>query len=674
MSHAPLSTNNRRRRGLAEAQGASVLLRAGALVVATLGILFLLVGIAAAEDAVYLSAPGNPQGTVKYVGRVIDYSGRELVLETDGKERRFPAEQVARIDSDWTGPHQTADELFARRDFEGALVQYEAALKAEKRLWVERKIASQMILALRNLNQTRRAGELFLTLLRNDPATPYFATIPIVWVPGQPPADLETQARRWLESDAPTARLLGAGALLSTNQRATIVRQLEELAAATKDARIAALARGLIWNATFAGASENKLRAWSEEAERFPPALQAGPYFVLGRAFTQQKLLDDAALALLRAPLLSPEDRGLAASALLLAARALEQGEHPTEAAIVYSELLTEFPQSRPAAEARESSKLAAATAAPRPATGLPPTASVDARYLDALRQRRLFRLAEKFCRDRLGRKELAEPARTDLTLELSRTLVDEALQAEGASRESLFQQAIAAARDLIQAAPKNPRLPQLRVQQGLVERAWGELLRQEAETAGNAPEALTPAREHLCAAIADLREAGTTTTEALRAAAPLGKAKRNDWNAAELRSLDKNIQYQTARALRSLAESYPADSADRASALAQAVDLLGPLSQLDVSEPLAWSSRLDAATCQRLLGNLESATRRLDQIVEQEPPERVAARVLCERLRVAIHEKRMDQSIEALDKWRAEDHAPLADLDYAALEIYLAR
>ncbi|HSS60019.1 MAG TPA: 16S rRNA (cytosine(1402)-N(4))-methyltransferase RsmH, partial [Candidatus Limnocylindrales bacterium] len=44
-----------------------------------------------------------------------------------------------------------------------------------------------------------------------------------------------------------------------------------------------------------------------------------------------------------------------------------------------------------------------------------------------------------------------------------------------------------------------------------------------------------------------------------------------------------------------------------------------------DVNEPMAWSSRLDAATCQRLLGNLESATRRLDQILTEEPPERTS-------------------------------------------------
>jgi len=659
---------------MAGARWAEKILRASSwLLVAILWLSF--ARRAKAEDSVYLSTPGNPQGTVKHVGRVIDFNGRELTMETDGKERRFPSEQVARIDSDWTGPHLAADELFAKRDFEGAIAQYEAALKAEKRLWVERKIAAQMILAFRNLNQTRRAGELFLTLLRNDPATPYFSTIPIVWAPGQTTPDVETQARAWLTSDIPAARLMGASVLLSTNQRAAVVRQLEELAAATKDPRIVAIARGLIWNATFAGASDSKLRAWSDEAERFPPTLAAGPYFVLGRALLQQKHPDDAALALLRAPLINSEDRTLAANGLYLAGRALEQEQHAAEAAIVYGELLAEYPQSRAATELRASSNAAAKpVAAPRPAPVATPGANGDARFLEALRLRRLFRLAEKFCHDRLERKDVAEGTRTELTVELSRTLVDEALQVDGAARDQLFQKASDVAGDLIRSAPKNPRVAQLRAQQGLVERAWGELLRQEAETTGATKEAYEPARKHSRAAIAALRDAATMTTEAIRATTPAKKPAPGDWSAAELRALDKNIQYQTARALRSLAESYPVDSPDRASALAQAVDLLGPLSQLDVNEPVAWSSRLDAATCQRLLGNLESATRRLDQITTEEPPERIAARVLAERLRVAILEKRMDQAIEALDKWRTEDHAPLADLDYAALEIYLAR
>jgi len=636
-------------------------------------------GAASAEDAVYFSSPNNPQGSVKYTGRILDYTGKELAIQTNGKERRFPGELVSRIESDWTEPHRAADDLFDRREYEDALGQYELAMKSERRRWAQRKIVSQMILCLRNLNQTRRAGDLFLTLLRSDPTTPYFAQIPLTWDTGAPAADLEPQARRWLESDSAAAKLLGASALLSTQQRAAVVKELEELSA-SKDPRIAALARGLIWNATFAGATENNLRAWSNEVETFPPALQAGPYFVLGKALAQQKHPEDAALVFLRAPTLYALDRPLAASALFQAARALEQSEHPAEAAILYAELLAEYPKSSSVSEARDRLKEitgqtpAAQLTAGVIASTLPLTAAnVDERFLEGLRQRNLFRLAEKFCRDRLARKELPELARTELTIELSRTLVDEALQATGEARDELWRQASGVAAELLKAASANPRSTQLRVQLGLVQLAWGELLRQEAETTGGSEQALSQAREHLRLAIDSLRDASAATADALRAQQLGRKPAPGEWSGAELRALDKNTQYQTARALRSLAESYPPESADRTGALTQAVDLLAPLSQLDVEDPLGWPSRLDAAACHRLLGNLDSAKRRLDLIDQQSPPEQVAARALAERLRLSVAEKRIEAATQLLNKWRTENHAPLAELDYAALELLLA-
>jgi hypothetical protein len=91
--------------------------------------------------------------------------------------------------------------------------------------------------------------------------------------------------------------------------------------------------------------------------------VRAGPYYALGRAFAHHKQSDDAALSLLRVPILYPEDRPLAAAALLEAGRALEQTLDRESTIRVYRELLADCPQSRPAAEARQ--RLAAIEAKP---------------------------------------------------------------------------------------------------------------------------------------------------------------------------------------------------------------------------------------------------------------------------------------------------------------------
>jgi tetratricopeptide (TPR) repeat protein len=308
---------------------------------------------ARAEDAVYLAAPNSPQARAKVTGRVLDYNGRDLLLDTGGNQKRYPADQVVGVDSEWTPTQLAADELFARREYAEALVKYEEAVRSEPRRWVQRKLVAQMIWCLRNLEQYRRAAELFLALTRDDPAMLYFSCIPLRWLPAQTPADLEKKSREWLASDSPVAVLVGASQLISSADQAEVVKRLEVLTKA-KDARIAALARALIWNATFAAASSKQLSLWSDDIETFPEAIRAGPYYVLGRALAHHKQPADAAIDLLHVPILYPEDRPLAAAALLAAGRALEDDSQADAAHRLYRELLAEYPKSRAAGEAQQ--------------------------------------------------------------------------------------------------------------------------------------------------------------------------------------------------------------------------------------------------------------------------------------------------------------------------------
>jgi tetratricopeptide (TPR) repeat protein len=308
--------------------------------------------IAEAEDSVYLAAPNSPQARAKVTGRVLDFNGRELVLDIGGNEKRYPADQVLDIDSEWTPTQLAADELFARREYAEALVKYEEAVRSEPRRWVQRKLVAQMVWCLRNTEQYRRAGELFLALSRDDPGMLYFPCIPLRWLPGQTQPDLEKKSRDWLASDSAVAVLLGASHLSSTSEQANVLKRLDVLSRA-KDARVAALAQALTWNATYASATSKQLNAWRDAIESFPDAIGAGPHFVLGRALAHHKQPQDAAIDLLRVPILYPEDRPLAAVALFEAGRALEQADDRPAAARLYRELQAEHPQSRVASEAR---------------------------------------------------------------------------------------------------------------------------------------------------------------------------------------------------------------------------------------------------------------------------------------------------------------------------------
>jgi hypothetical protein len=135
---------------------------------------------------------------------------------------------------------------------------------------------------------------------------------------------------------------------------------------------------------------------------------------------------------------------------------------------------------------------------------------SLDERFVDGLRQRQLLPLAERFCRVRLARADLSDARRAELSIELSRCLTEEALLSSPEGRDAFWRQALEAVEQFGKQFPASGRLIQVRVQRGLVEVTWGELLVQEAETTRAGPNAvrLSAARDLVRAAIEEVRAA----------------------------------------------------------------------------------------------------------------------------------------------------------------------
>ncbi len=85
-----------------------------------------------------------------------------------------------------------------------------------------------------------------------------------------------------------------------------------------------------------------------------------------------------------------------------------------------------------------------------------------------------------------------------------------------------------------------------------------------------------SPPLATICARrIEELRKGTDKATELQRRQQTTRKLAPGELSNTELRSLERNTNYQIARALRSQGESYPVESADRANSLTQAVELL---------------------------------------------------------------------------------------------------
>lgn len=296
-----------------------------------------------------------------------------------------------------------------------------------------------------------------------------------------------------------------------------------------------------------------------------------------------------------------------------------------------------------------------------------------EERFLEGLRERRLFALAESHCLERLNDALLSEARRAELVVELSRAYTEHALNSTPAAADPLWKQAVVVANDFSRRSPESPWLVLVvRAQAALVLLARGELARQQSEVVGQNPQSLDEARGYLQMAVrqlGDLREDVAKQLMQTRAGGDPRQPTRE-----QLLALDHNLAFQMARTFRNQGQAYPPGSPDRANSLSKAVELVAPLAQLTQADPLVWQARLEEVTCHRLLGDSGSAARRLNALLEQkEAPAAVTLRARAENIRLALAMNRLDVALQTARASRVLDGESSPDLDLAALEAFTA-
>lgn len=296
-----------------------------------------------------------------------------------------------------------------------------------------------------------------------------------------------------------------------------------------------------------------------------------------------------------------------------------------------------------------------------------------DARFLAGLRERGLYQLAENYCLSRLGEEGLSDIRRSEFVAELSVTLVDRALYAPPDEREEYWRRAWEVTDQFADQYPEHPRLYLVRTQGALAQVARGELGRQEAEVLVDGRPRLEEARILLRDALRTLEELGRHVADTLRERSMPGRQRSEtpgELTLYQLATLQKQIQYQTARALRNQALCYPDDSPDRANALTQAVALLDDLAKLDPKEPLSWPSRIDEIVCLRLLKDYPAAAAKIEAAKAIGPSGQLSDRLTAEEIRLALAGGDLERAVREANQIRG---LSTPELDFARLEAALA-
>ena len=298
---------------------------------------------------------------------------------------------------------------------------------------------------------------------------------------------------------------------------------------------------------------------------------------------------------------------------------------------------------------------------------------SLDSRYLDGLRQRQMFPLAETFCRDQLRRADLSPRQRSDTVIELSRTLAQHAVHLPPAKRGPLWRQSLEVTTQFAQNQAQNPRLVLVRTQGALSLLVRGELMREETQLVGGGPKRLEAAKSYLREAIKRLESIGeSVAVELARRNRPV-RLGDDDLATYEMLALENNLNFQLARALRNQGLSYPADSPDRANSLQQALERLGPVARTISDSNIVWRARLEEIVCLRFLSRTNQATRKLAELIKQEPPIWVKRQGRAEWIRLALGMSKLPEALTAAAPTKETSGRGLADLHLAQLEAKLA-
>ena len=292
-----------------------------------------------------------------------------------------------------------------------------------------------------------------------------------------------------------------------------------------------------------------------------------------------------------------------------------------------------------------------------------------DAHFLDGLRQRRLYSLAESYCRRRLAEADVAEPDLADarrirLITELSRCYAERALHSQGADRNKDWARAIAVIDDWSQQYEQDSRYLVARVQQSLVVLARGELARQETEDQSEDARDWEPVRSHLRQSVAQLETVQSAVAREMRAplTAPAQLANH------ELASLQANVQYQLSRAYRNRALTYAPVSADRISDLTLSLEQLRPLAQMSADPSIGWASKLDEIKCYRALGDLSHAAELAASLLSENNGPQRRLQVEAERIRLALAADNLPLALQIAES--IDQSTCPAETDYAVLEM----
>ncbi len=289
-----------------------------------------------------------------------------------------------------------------------------------------------------------------------------------------------------------------------------------------------------------------------------------------------------------------------------------------------------------------------------------------QSRYFDQLRRRGLFSLAEGYALARLAESPTPLARRTELVIELSRTLAEHAEFASQEQQAELWKRAATVINEERTREPNNSRAVLLVSQAAMATAMEGAWLTVECE--------LRPLDEPLLARCRTACSTGITLLkEVERQLVESGKTPSSEHGnlgrgpaSHELRGELHRVRFQLALCLKNRAELSPADARKVSVDLLDAEQVLRKLIGV-ADEPISTQSKLRLASCSRLKGDWERADTLLQALEKSEPrlTDALLEESVAERARLMLARQRGADAAELIVQTRAKQKRLTGELWY---------
>jgi tetratricopeptide (TPR) repeat protein len=296
-----------------------------------------------------------------------------------------------------------------------------------------------------------------------------------------------------------------------------------------------------------------------------------------------------------------------------------------------------------------------------------------EGQLLNGLRERGLFEIAEYHCRNQLGREGLTSRERMQWTVEMVRTMAQEALNLPADQQESAWNRAVDTARRYVtvQATQAKSFTIPVATQAALILAKQGEFLRLEAVVARDPAAKMQGARDKLRVAAKKLNDLLQEVDVQLTMAT--SKVTDEALSQQELISIKQRLSFYLGNVYRNQAVTYPLDGGDRVAAMQRAIAALKkPLSQLAAEDGLVVDIKIGLIGCHRELGQWTAAVELLELLQKSTLEPSLQLRLRSEQVRLLLAQQELQKCVLLLEGPRSVSGVTSPELDLARLDTYI--